>query len=78
MGSRQDARHHSVRRCQKVVVNHDIPFHFIRVTRENKPEAEAQLLAVVEDSGADLIVLARYMQSKRPVMLAVTHKCLLP
>ncbi len=51
-----------------MVVNHDIPFHFIRVTRENKPEAEAQLLAVVEDSGADLIVLARYMQSKRPVM----------
>eukprot|EP01032_Pedospumella_encystans_P039087 gene39087-44313_t len=25
---------------QKVVVNHDIPFHHIKVTKENKPEAE--------------------------------------
>ena len=47
---------------QKVVVNHDIPFHFIRVTKENKPQAEAQLMQVVEDSGAELVVLARYMQ----------------
>ncbi|MEV8468248.1 formyltetrahydrofolate deformylase [Fluviibacterium sp. DFM31] len=47
---------------QKVVVNHDIPFHCIRVTKENKPQAEAQIMAVVEDTGAELIVLARYMQ----------------
>ncbi|MDO5622637.1 MAG: formyltetrahydrofolate deformylase [Paracoccus sp. (in: a-proteobacteria)] len=47
---------------QKVVVNHDIPFHCIKVTRANKPEAEAQLLRIIEDSGAELVVLARYMQ----------------
>ncbi|VVN70828.1 Formyltetrahydrofolate deformylase [Pseudomonas fluorescens] len=47
---------------QKVVVNHDLPFHYIKVTKENKPQAEAQLLQVVEDSGAELVVLARYMQ----------------
>lgn len=47
---------------QKVVVNHDIPFHCIRVTKENKPEAEARIMDVVEDTGAELIVLARYMQ----------------
>ncbi len=47
---------------QKVVVNHDIPFHCIKVTRENKPEAEARIMAVAEDTGAQLIVLARYMQ----------------
>ena len=47
---------------QKVVVNHDIPFHHIKVTKENKPEAEARLLSVVEESGAELVVLARYMQ----------------
>ncbi len=47
---------------QKVVVNNDIPFHCIKVTKENKPVAEAQIMAVVEDAGADLIVLARYMQ----------------
>ncbi len=47
---------------QKVVVNNDIPFHCIKVTAENKVEAEARIMAVVEDAGADLIVLARYMQ----------------
>ncbi|TCN20351.1 formyltetrahydrofolate deformylase [Sinorhizobium americanum] len=47
---------------QKVVVNHDIPFHCIKVTKENKPKAEAQLMELVEQTGAELIVLARYMQ----------------
>jgi len=47
---------------QKLVVNHDIPFHCIKVTKENKPQAEAAIMQVVVDSGAELIVLARYMQ----------------
>ncbi|RJE79838.1 formyltetrahydrofolate deformylase [Paracoccus sp. JM45] len=47
---------------QKVVVNADIPFHCIKVTKQNKPEAEAAIMKVVEDAGAELIVLARYMQ----------------
>ena len=47
---------------QKVVVNHDIPFHCIKVTKDNKAAAEAQQMAIVEEAGADLIVLARYMQ----------------
>lgn len=47
---------------QKVVVNHDIPFHCIKVTKENKPQAEAAIMQVVEDTQAELIVLARYMQ----------------
>ncbi|WP_420569682.1 formyltetrahydrofolate deformylase [Thalassovita sp.] len=47
---------------QKVVVNHDIPFHYIKVTKENKAQAEAQQMAIIEDTGAELVVLARYMQ----------------
>jgi len=47
---------------QKLVVNNDIPFHYIKVTKENKSEAENRLMALVEESGAELIVLARYMQ----------------
>jgi formyltetrahydrofolate deformylase len=47
---------------QKVVVNHDIPFHYIKVTKENKPQAEAQLLDLVKQTGTELVVLARYMQ----------------
>lgn len=47
---------------QKVVVNHDIPFHHIRVTKENKAQAEAAQMRIINDAGADLVVLARYMQ----------------
>jgi formyltetrahydrofolate deformylase len=47
---------------QKVVVNHDIPFHYIKVTKDTKAQAEAQQMAIIEDSGAELVVLARYMQ----------------
>ncbi len=47
---------------QKVVVNHDIPFHHVEVTKENKTEAEAQIMRIIERSGTDLVVLARYMQ----------------
>ena len=47
---------------QKVVVNHDLPFHWIKVTKETKLEAEARLTALVEETGAELVVLARYMQ----------------
>ena len=47
---------------QKVVVNHDIPFHMIRVTPDNKPQAEARQMEIIEETGAELIVLARYMQ----------------
>ena len=51
---------------QKVVVNHDIPFHHVNVTKANKPQAEARLMDIVESSGAELIVLARYMQVLSP------------
>ncbi|MFS8145758.1 formyltetrahydrofolate deformylase [Rhizobium sp. BR 249] len=47
---------------QKLVVNHDIPFHYIAVTKANKAEAEARLLDIVGQSEAELVVLARYMQ----------------
>jgi len=47
---------------QKLVVNHDIPFHHIPVTNANKPEAEARIMALVKETGTELIVLARYMQ----------------
>jgi formyltetrahydrofolate deformylase len=40
----------------------DIPFHHLPVTKENKPEQEAKLLALVDEYEVDLVVLARYMQ----------------
>ena len=47
---------------QKVVVNHDIPFHCIKVTKDNKPLAEGEQMRIVREAGAELVVLARYMQ----------------
>ena len=47
---------------QKLVVNHDIPFYCVRVTPDTKAEAEAEQMRIVEETGAELIVLARYMQ----------------
>ncbi|MPY66106.1 formyltetrahydrofolate deformylase [Deinococcus sp. SDU3-2] len=39
-----------------------VPFHVIPVTRENKPEAEAEQVRRLREAGADFVVLARYMQ----------------
>lgn len=47
---------------QKLVVNHDLPFHHIRVAPQAKAEAESRLIHLVEENGAELVVLARYMQ----------------
>lgn len=47
---------------QSLVMNHDLPFHHIKVTKDNKAEAEAELIALVEQTGTELIILARYMQ----------------
>lgn len=39
-----------------------IPYHYWPVTKETKPEQEAKILDLVKETGADLVVLARYMQ----------------
>jgi len=40
----------------------DIPYHHLPITKETKPQQEAQIRKIVEETGADLVVLARYMQ----------------
>ncbi len=46
----------------KVSMIGDIPFHHLPVSKETKAEQEAQIKAIVAQSGAELVVLARYMQ----------------
>ncbi|MFI1013432.1 formyltetrahydrofolate deformylase [Streptomyces sp. NPDC020965] len=46
----------------ELVGTYNIPFHHIPVTKENKAEAEAQLLELVRAESVELVVLARYMQ----------------
>jgi formyltetrahydrofolate deformylase len=40
----------------------DIPFHYLPVSKDTKARQEAQIRAIVEETGAELVVLARYMQ----------------
>ncbi|MCP9221483.1 formyltetrahydrofolate deformylase [Erythrobacter sp. LQ02-29] len=40
----------------------DIPFHHLPVTAETKAQQEGRVRALVEATGAELVVLARYMQ----------------
>jgi formyltetrahydrofolate deformylase len=39
-----------------------IPFHYLPVDRDSKVRQEAELWSLIEQSGAELVVLARYMQ----------------
>jgi formyltetrahydrofolate deformylase len=47
---------------QKLAEAEGIPFHLLPVTAATKAAQEEQVLALVKQSGADLVVLARYMQ----------------
>lgn len=44
----------------------DKPYHHIPVAPAAKADAEARMLAVMEEAGAELLVLARYMQVLTP------------
>jgi formyltetrahydrofolate deformylase len=46
----------------KVSMIGDIPFHHLPVTRETKMAQEARIKDAITASGAELVVLARYMQ----------------
>ena len=39
-----------------------IPFHHLPITKDTKMEQEGQIWALVKETGAELVVLARYMQ----------------
>jgi formyltetrahydrofolate deformylase len=39
-----------------------IPYHHLPITKETKPQQEAQIKEIVEREAVDLVVLARYMQ----------------
>lgn len=48
--------------CRALSEWHGIAFHYLPITPATKPEQEKKLLSILDDCGADLLVLARYMQ----------------
>ena len=50
------------REFYQLAASYNVPFHHIPVTAATKPQAEARQFEVIEAEGAELVVLARYMQ----------------
>ncbi|MBU2532528.1 MAG: formyltetrahydrofolate deformylase [Alphaproteobacteria bacterium] len=59
--------------CVGIVSNHPMedlsmplragmPYHHLPVTRESKPQQEAQIKRIIDETETELVVLARYMQ----------------
>jgi formyltetrahydrofolate deformylase len=46
----------------QLAASYNVPFHHIPVTSAGKAQAEARQFEVIESEGAELVVLARYMQ----------------
>ena len=55
---------------------HGLPFHHLPVSAANRAEQEQDLFDLFEQSGAELLVLARYMQVLSPDLVAkVAGRC---
>lgn len=50
------------REFYQLAASYNVPFHHIPVTAATKAQAEARQFEVIEAEGAELVVLARYMQ----------------
>ncbi len=68
---------------REAVEGFGVPFHVVKVTKDNKPEAEARIHELM--AGNDLLVLARYMQilsadfvEKWPMRIINIHHSFLP
>ena len=46
----------------QLAASYNVPFHHIPVTATSKPQVEAKQLEIIQGEGAELVVLARYMQ----------------
>ncbi|GAA3748104.1 formyltetrahydrofolate deformylase [Spinactinospora alkalitolerans] len=49
-----------------LAASYGLDFRHVPVTPQTKPEAEAELMGLVDELGIDLVVLARYMQILSP------------
>jgi formyltetrahydrofolate deformylase len=50
------------RDAEPLAASYGVPFHHLPVTAATKAKQEAKLRALIDDAGAELVILARYMQ----------------
>ena len=58
---------------EPLAAHHGIPFVHLPITPASKPAQEARLLALIEETGSELVVLARYMQVLSDGLCARLH-----
>jgi formyltetrahydrofolate deformylase len=73
------------RDLEHVAKQFDVPFEHVEVNAENKTQAEAKQIALIDQRKIDLVVLARYMQilsddfvSRYPARIINIHHSFLP
>ncbi|HTC68789.1 MAG TPA: formyltetrahydrofolate deformylase [Acidothermaceae bacterium] len=57
------SNHHDFEALAK---SYDLPFHYVPVSSSTRDAAEQRLLDIVAETGAELVILARYMQVLSP------------
>ena len=56
---------------------YNLDYHHLPITPETKSDQEAKIRALIDETGADLVVLARYMQILTPEMCAfLSGRCI--
>ena len=55
---------------QPLVEKFGIPYHHLKITKENKQEQERRQIELLQEHNVDFIVLARYMQILSPQILS--------
>ena len=56
---------------------HGLPYHYLPVTKDSKAQQETALLELFERCGAEVLVLARYMQIlSGPTVAALAGRCI--
>lgn len=53
------SNHESLRQMSQM---YELPFYYTPISKHTKPQTEAEQLKIIRDSGAELVVMARYMQ----------------
>jgi formyltetrahydrofolate deformylase len=73
------------RDAEPLAAFHKIPFEYLPVTPDTRAEAEARQLILLNESGVELVVLARYMQilsdafvARYPAAIINVHHSFLP
>ena len=48
--------------CRELAEWYKLPFHYLPISKDTKPQQEQQILSLMKEGGVELLVLARYMQ----------------